>query len=752
MKTHLHTLFRSSLKELGTLSLFFLAALLSFYNIVRELMPHLNNIQFDMAGDGLKNYYTFAYHYRYGSGFWFDGMLYPYGEHVLYTDGQPLLVWFFQGLNFLGVGIDGYELLALRMVIISSFALLGYFIYKIARHYKLPIWYAGMIAIVCMALSPQLCRMMSHFSLANALVIPLTWYLLIKKEHSGRKWAYALSIILIGLLAGYIHAYHLMSVCLLALSFALVKTIRNRQINLWLWLSGILPLVLFLIIGKLTDPVTDRPENPTGLLRYKTEISDLFPFYGYLAENFGEQLELRASYREGYCYLGVLIFIVPLILLLFRVLRFFDIEILKEKIKLPKELLNFTFAGLLILAFAMGLHVMLTGGLILNILPQLKQFRALGRLSWGFYYIGFVFLAVYWWHLAKATKNIKWRYGLLLLVMLGWLYNITGYHGKLREQVFKYNAPNMLYEQLDVSDIIEHAGRNSEDFQAIFTLPVGIEGAEIFRKEIDWWVRTRAIPYSFQSGLPLTLCIMSRTSVSRALNVSQLASSLYSNKQVQAEINDDRPFLVLISNEKKTAFADILIQADSIGQNEQISLYSLPAHFVNERSQPPESQLDLQKGAGKVLFYNTFYGENELKGLYSEGAIQTSGERMSLFDTNIEVQDSTVIVSSFWYKIKPENTDVPVGRTAFYNDKNELLKETTYSDISFDRLEICDNWVCLVQTDTLLSDVKRMEFDILGAPVEIDHVLVREKNADFFLSLENWHQLYNHHIIGNEPF
>ena len=50
-----------------------------------------NSYYFSNSGDGQKNYYTFAYHQQYDSSFsHFGGMAYPYGEHIVFTDGPSL--------------------------------------------------------------------------------------------------------------------------------------------------------------------------------------------------------------------------------------------------------------------------------------------------------------------------------------------------------------------------------------------------------------------------------------------------------------------------------------------------------------------------------------------------------------------------------------------------------------------------------------------------------------------------------------
>src|ERR1035437_8133996 len=52
---------------------------------------HPWNVVLELGGDGGKNIFTYLYHILYGKGIWFTGMNYPYGEHIVYTDGQPLL-------------------------------------------------------------------------------------------------------------------------------------------------------------------------------------------------------------------------------------------------------------------------------------------------------------------------------------------------------------------------------------------------------------------------------------------------------------------------------------------------------------------------------------------------------------------------------------------------------------------------------------------------------------------------------------
>jgi hypothetical protein len=62
---------------------------------------------FSAAGDGMKNYFTFLYHVKHDSTYWkFEGMNYPFGENIVFTDNQPIMGGFWQnGLHSL-VGLS----------------------------------------------------------------------------------------------------------------------------------------------------------------------------------------------------------------------------------------------------------------------------------------------------------------------------------------------------------------------------------------------------------------------------------------------------------------------------------------------------------------------------------------------------------------------------------------------------------------------------------------------------------------------
>src|SRR5665213_2671334 len=117
----------------------------------------------ELGGDGAKNIFTYLYHSMYGKGYWFDGMNYPYGEHIVYTDGQPVLsvlLTCFKGVT------AGEALTVLWLLIGLSYVLAILYLYKILSHFRVAplaaMLFAGLIGIF----TPQIVRLQGHYALS----------------------------------------------------------------------------------------------------------------------------------------------------------------------------------------------------------------------------------------------------------------------------------------------------------------------------------------------------------------------------------------------------------------------------------------------------------------------------------------------------------------------------------------------------------------------------------------------------------
>jgi hypothetical protein len=82
--------------------------------------------QFLDTGDGLKNYYTFAWSVIHDSGWHFTGMNYPYGEHVIYTDNQPLLALLLQWVHNHITPLDRHIIGIMNIMLLLSVYMVGF--------------------------------------------------------------------------------------------------------------------------------------------------------------------------------------------------------------------------------------------------------------------------------------------------------------------------------------------------------------------------------------------------------------------------------------------------------------------------------------------------------------------------------------------------------------------------------------------------------------------------------------------------
>jgi len=120
---------RSFLKGLALIIVLTFGALCLFYG---SLIPVLNEVYFSASGDGLQSYVNMQYHIRYDDSYlWCRSMNYPYGEHIFYTNCQPLISNTIKLLDELGIDLSGYTTGIVNGLLILSIALASVLLYLI---------------------------------------------------------------------------------------------------------------------------------------------------------------------------------------------------------------------------------------------------------------------------------------------------------------------------------------------------------------------------------------------------------------------------------------------------------------------------------------------------------------------------------------------------------------------------------------------------------------------------------------------
>ena len=378
-----------------------------------RVIVHPDSYLFSASGDAVKSYFNFGYYLKYGTGIDPTGINYPYGEHLQYMNSHPL---YLQIMKFVDrhihpVSDHGVGILNLTMIL-SLLAAIP-FIFLILRKFSLPRWYAAVVSLIILFLSPQVDRLGGHFEMVYAFFIPLYWYLLIRWHEASRKAVWTLLLLLTALAGGFTSAYYAAFLSVFPLAVLLVQLWNHRKKlkvympeGLYLLLISLIPLLIVKGTASLTDWVDDRPDNPWGFFIFHANVFSIFlPSHSLLQQVGGDFLPIRYTW-EGRAYVG---FPATLLAVSFTGTMLLQLAV-RKKIRwasfFPNKALNlYLAAALLVLLFSMCIPFKWGLGFLTELIPPLKQFRCLGRFAWIFYYVFTVFTATYLYTLYRVFRS-----------------------------------------------------------------------------------------------------------------------------------------------------------------------------------------------------------------------------------------------------------------------------------------------------------------------------------------------------------
>lgn len=506
------------------------------------------------GGDGAKNYYTFLYHSLYETGLWFNGMNYPYGEHIVFPDLQPLVSSALVGWRRLSPLSLQDALRCMHWSICLSFVLAIVYNHKILRFYKVSFAWSLLGAACITLMSPQLLRISGHYALAYPSFSAMLFYFSIRYHHSAER-KYCLYLFLLGTLMYFIHPYFLALtfIWIAFYSLVFVCSARKQAIKqllhqlLPLWLAILLMFGVVKLFMKLTDPVQDRPAFPHGAMAYGATGEDVLtsaysPFWEIVHKCVPD---LKASSGgEGFSYIGLACVAIVILALIrsFRKNRVTDTPAVFPRI--------WIVLSLFFLLLGMGVPFVWNMEWLLNYLSVFRQFRSLGRFTWLFYQVITIFSLVYLYHYYQASKTKRFAWLLPLLFLSFWSWECLGYiryvqgsAEKGRETYRQFFSP----DTYNWSAFLEKHHTAAADFQAILLLPFIHVGSEKWSVGTDLTGNmTYAFKASLDTRLPIVDVMMPRNSWSQTAKQVKIAGGLFADKPLLA-VQEAKPFLLICS-------------------------------------------------------------------------------------------------------------------------------------------------------------------------------------------------------------
>lgn len=723
-----------------------------------------NQYMFSAKGDAIKNYYTYSYYIGNNqSNINFEGFNYPYGEHFLYTDCTPLLSAPLRFINNYFPFLSNYSIGILNFMLIISFVFSSLLIYLILKEFKVNTYLSMAASLGIMALSPQIFRLYGHLALGFGFVIPLVWYLLLKYENNNHAKKYAAYLFVSVLLTFFIHAYLGMIVAAFLFAYLVVRfffDIKTNSIN-WKYYFSLLtvvfsPIILFRLFLFFTDTHTGRTDNPWGFFFARADYNTIFfPNQKPLKPLFETIFGQYNGTWEGWAYIGIGSL---------AILLFYFILISRDSIKNRKlvfgekwfdnrHLQIAILASALLLLFSMALPFRMYLRWLLDYMPVLKQFRAVGRFAWVFYFVVTV-SSVYIIdklskHYFKANKNII-AVTIMILLPLSYFAEAWPYHANASKNIVE--SPNLFrLNQLrpELRKGIEKIVAN--DYQAILPMPFFYKGSENYGKDGTDKIYLLSQLISFHTDLPILGSYLTRTSIWESKNIMQIISPGFYKKNIVGDIKSNKPFLIVFSKEQLSTYEQRIIDmAKLIFETEDYKLYSLSKEnlFRDTRQQELDDFYTLKDKLHKrgaflttdtvnYLYFNDFeQNPSEIK-LNGNGAFsgwmkndnKLAGIEKGLLDFNKKY------IASFWmYNMGPNfGQDMLTTKFKLWETINGNTEWTTMVR-PINSITINGDWSLVEMEFKLKNPEAQIDFileadNLSKMPVFIDDFMIYEKKS-----------------------
>ncbi len=599
-------------------------------------------------GDAFNAYNLVTYHAKYDETYTvFEGMGYPYGEHVTIASAIPLVS---NGLKFLkSVGLDltDYAIPILHYSMLFSYLICALFLYLIFSRLALPPWFSLICAIALTFMSPQTERLFGHYGLAHLYAIPATIYFLMRFDERPNWWT-SIGLFLTVLLTSLIQFYFFAITAFMIgffYFFSFMKKARpsGNEAGKWMFPKAefikyavhfsfqvLLPYALFLIWLAQYD-VPNRPDKPYGFLLFVSHWEGLFlslrmPYYEWINENI---IEIRRVNFEGKAYVGIVAFGVFLSMLfhwashLFKRSFFQKMTVLTSKkagkvaeseliMMLGLEKLVYDDADFLRRLFAMSFVLFVFSFGFPFILPgleglldysgPLKQFRSVGRFNWIFYFVINIIIFTYLYRKFRH-KKIWLLLPLALLVYEAWQYN----HAR------KYSMDTVPEFHIGKT-FQDKTGFDFEQYQAILPIPYFHVGTDNFNAKVHGRIQQKSLSLSMETGLPLLASMGNRSSVSRAYNLFQTTTEPYDIPSILSDFKNDKPLLVMIDTSHLEKYPDVGVGMKLLKTVDAMRYYELPLSGFQTRINAKKQAIQQRLLADSTLFnINGFLSTDSLE-------------------------------------------------------------------------------------------------------------------------------------------
>ncbi|CAN5910234.1 hypothetical protein BH11BAC7_BH11BAC7_00180 [soil metagenome] len=738
------------------LTLFLSLSVMCFF--YGELLLHPCSTYFGATGDGMQIYYETLFHTKYDSAFWTQNSVnYPYGESIFFTGAMPfvnnLVKIFGPSAAPLGVGL-------INLMMVFSPVIGALFIYAIFRHLRMPWHYGACCATFIAYLSPQLLRMYGHYSLQWVFLIPAMLYLLLRfYDQPSVLKSFAIAFLVF--LGASTHLYFLAFFAAIGgVYWAVLFLTRDRGFGRITFvlkhtaIQFILPVVILELLVMMSDHVTDRTTAPWGFLIYHSNLTGvLFPMGKPYESIFRFFAEPQPVELEGMAYIGLAAVIGLITVIIVQFVRLF-----RGRFKLffavtDHKVLNiFFWTSLFMLWFSFG-HPFVDGHEgWLPYLGPVRQFRAVGRFTWIFFYVINIIAAYRLYKLVQQRKIVSY---IVMTLVVSFLFIDMYSLNHARVSQFDNHIAALDDEENTLPENAWLINFNSAAYQAILPLPYFHVGSEnICRPIADPEIVQTSYIVSLKTGLPMMGVSSARTSLSQSAKLISLVLDPVRPLELLNDIKDKRPILVIVREATLDELEkNILALSKPIAVSKEYKIYSLDPELLKtlqvkryERVRNDHATARLfpagifsSTDSSASFAYRSFDGMNNIPAYRGKGAYQGKiydGNR--LFDSTMAVPGE--YIGSFWFNHIDGDIYPRLAIEVFCKDTTPDAKSFYNITNAVTGVKVIDGHWGLVEFPVTVPVAnahlqitvwnKEMKKDQL---FEIDELMIRPKDADFYL-------------------
>ena len=587
-------------------------------------------------------------------------MNYPYGESVMYTGGQPLVVNTFKVLSNFGADLSDDLVGILNVFLLFTLVLAVAILYLLLVNLKLPWHYSALVATIIVFLSPQLGRFGGHYNLSYLFFLPLYLYLL-KKFFD--KPSYKLSILIgsLSFIALCVQAYFF-AMFAFWLFFILVFGYVNNKDKFGNILHNIFYLLIqlitpYLLFSILTLSYSDyRTAYPWGFFYCRAFPESVFLPIG---KPYGTLFNFSYVRWAGISYVGLTASISFFVLLF---------KYLKKKKKSLKERLKFTGNDYLDAVFLGSMVALLVSFAypfvwdlkwLLNYTGPFKQFRASGRFAWLFFYAINVIAYFLIWKFYKQKRN--YLSIAVLVSALAWgLYdsylNVRGKESLISNRILELeDTANELENNIWINSIYPN------EFQSILPLPFFHVGSEVYWVSATKEVLRNTLIISWKTGLPISATMLSRTSIPKTMKLLEYYFEPIRQKTILEDLPNNKDFLLIYHLNEHLNKTEKLYKkyAIPISQNKKYEAYRLPVDSIRQMSIDYQNDLMNEFRQLKIPLKTPFVSDStkafnylikgtEFPNLQLDEGFRFIAKRNNIIYEDILFESTDSIVISFW--------------------------------------------------------------------------------------------------------